>query len=97
MLRKKTSSTSILALATLDVRSLSPAATAWLTAEPSFAPDEIRFDEKGEKGEKGDVDQAFFSDEQIAEMWLRGVERTPADFLRMKFAFQAYETERRQP
>jgi Ca-activated chloride channel family protein len=65
--------------------------------DPSFAPDEIRFDEKGEKGEKGDVDQAFFSDEQIAEMWLRGVQSTPADFLRMKFAFQVAESERREP
>lgn len=59
--------------------------------DPSFAPDEIRFDEKGEKGKKGEVDQAFFSKDQLAEMWLRGVQSTPADFLRMKFAFQAAE------
>ena len=62
--------------------------------DPSFDPDEIRFDEKGEKGERGEIDQAFFTDEQIAEMWLRGVQTTPADFLRMKFAYQASETER---
>ena len=59
--------------------------------DPSFAPDEIKFDEKGEKGEKGEIDQAFFTDEQLAEMWLRGVQSTPADFLRMKFAYQAAE------
>jgi Ca-activated chloride channel family protein len=57
--------------------------------DPTFDADEVRFDEKAERGKKGEVDQALFSDEQIAEMWLRGVQSTPADFLRMKFAFQA--------
>ena len=67
------------------------------SGEPSLDPDEIRFDEKGEKGKLGEVEQTLFSDEQIAEMWLRGVQTSPADFLRMKFAFQAQESEREMP
>ncbi len=61
--------------------------------DPTFDADEVRFDEKGEKGKEGEVEQSLFSDEQIAEMWLRGVQSTPADFLRMKFAFQAAASE----
>jgi Ca-activated chloride channel family protein len=63
--------------------------------EPNLDPDEIVFDEQGEKGKLGEVQQSLFSDEQVAEMWLRGVETSPADFLRMKFVFQAQESERR--
>jgi Ca-activated chloride channel family protein len=65
-------------------------------ADPTFAPDEIKFDEKGEKGEKGEMEQALFSEDQLAEMWLRGVRSTPADFLRMKFAFQAAQETARE-
>jgi len=57
--------------------------------DPSFDPDEIRFDEKGEKGKRGEVDQMGLSDEQMGEIWLRGLQTTPAGFLRYKFAFQA--------
>jgi Ca-activated chloride channel family protein len=61
--------------------------------DPSFEPDEIRFDEKGEKGKRGDVDQMSLTAEQMGEIWLRGLQTSPADFLRFKFAFQAQQRE----
>ena len=61
--------------------------------DPTFDPDEIRFDEKGDQGKEGQVEQSLFSEEQIAEMWLRSVQSTPADFLRLKFAAQAANRE----
>lgn len=57
-------------------------------ADPNLAPDEVQFDDKGKDGKRGEVDQALLSDEQIAEMWLRGVQTTPADFLFRRFAFE---------
>jgi Ca-activated chloride channel family protein len=56
--------------------------------DPSFEPDEIKFDEKGKKGKKGEVEQSKFTEEQIAEMWMRNIRTSPADFLKMKFAIQ---------
>ena len=50
--------------------------------------DEIKFDEKGKKGKKGEVEQSMFTEEQIAEMWMRNIRTSPADFLKMKFAIQ---------
>ena len=51
--------------------------------------DQIRFDDKGKKGKQGKVEVDRLTDEQIAQMWLRGVQTSPADFLRLKFAEQA--------
>ncbi len=59
--------------------------------DPSFEPDEIKFDEKGKKGKKGEIEQSMFTEEQIAEMWMRNIRTSPADFLRMKFAIQVPE------
>jgi Ca-activated chloride channel family protein len=59
--------------------------------EPNQPPDEVKFDEKGKKGKEGEIDQAQLTDEQKAEMWLRRLQVTPADFLRRKFAAQAEE------
>lgn len=59
--------------------------------DPSFDPDEIKFDEKGKKGKKGEIEQSMFTEEQIAEMWMRNIQASPADFLRMKFAIQVPE------
>jgi Ca-activated chloride channel family protein len=57
--------------------------------EPTFDPDEIVFDDKGEKGTKGEVPETAFSEEQLAETWMRRIQTTPVDFLRFKFALQA--------
>jgi Ca-activated chloride channel family protein len=61
--------------------------------DPSLGADEIQFDEKGEKGKEGEVDQQQLTEEQIAEMWMRQVQTTPADFLRLKFLIQSEESE----
>jgi Ca-activated chloride channel family protein len=62
--------------------------------EPIYNPDEIKFDEKGKKGKKGEVDQAQLSAEQIQEVWMRRLQTTPSDFLRLKFAAQVEESRR---
>ncbi|MCP5070489.1 MAG: tetratricopeptide repeat protein [bacterium] len=54
--------------------------------------DKIVFDEKGAKG-KGEMTSEEaraqgLSEEQLREMWMRRVQTTPADFLRLKFSFQ---------
>ena len=58
---------------------------------PNLKPDEVKFDEKGKKGERGQVEAPTLTEEQIAQMWLRGVQASPAEFLRLKFAAQAKE------
>ena len=60
--------------------------------QPTFNPDEIKFDEKGKKGQKGEIDQAQVSAEQIQEVWMRRLQTTPSDFLRLKFAAQVEES-----
>jgi len=60
--------------------------------DPHFKPDEVKFDEKGKKGKEGQVEQEMLTDEQKAEMWLKRLQVTPADFLRRKFAAQAEES-----
>ncbi len=64
--------------------------------DPTFKPDEVKFDDKGKKGKEGEVEQSFLSDEQIAEMWLRGVQTSPTEFLARRFAFEAKDRRRRQ-
>jgi Ca-activated chloride channel family protein len=60
-------------------------------ADPNMKPDEVKFDEKGKKGKEGKIEQEMLTDEQKAEMWLRRLQVTPADFLCRKFAAQAGE------
>ena len=59
--------------------------------EPNLPPDEVEFDEKGKRGKEGEIDQALFSEEQLAEMWMRNIQTSPADFLRFKFRVQVEE------
>jgi len=56
--------------------------------DPTFDPDEIKFDDKGKKGKEGEVPQMKLSEEQLAEIWMRSIQVSPADFLRAKFYFQ---------
>ncbi len=65
--------------------------------EPTYNPDDIKFDEKGKKGKKGEVDQAELSAEQIQQVWMRRLQTTPSDFLRLKFAAQAEESKMSRP
>jgi Ca-activated chloride channel family protein len=66
-------------------------------ADPNQKPDQVKFDEKGKKGKPGKVETKALTDEQIAQMWLRGVETSPAEFLRMKFAAQARAAKKAPP
>ncbi|MFC1760566.1 tetratricopeptide repeat protein [Planctomycetota bacterium] len=59
-------------------------------ADPSFDADEIRFDNTENKGKAGEVELMQLSDEQIADLWMRRVQTTPADFLRMKFKYDVH-------
>jgi len=65
--------------------------------EPTYNPDEIKFDEKGKKGKKGEINQAELSVEQIQQVWMRRLQTTPSDFLRLKFAAQAEESKTSRP
>jgi len=65
--------------------------------EPTYNPDEIKLDEKGKKGKKGEIDQAELSAEQIQQVWMRRLQTTPSDFLRLKFAAQAEESKTSRP
>ncbi len=56
--------------------------------QPTFSADKIEFGEKGKKGKEGEVPLEMMSEEQIAEMWLRRLQNSPADFLRQKFIIQ---------
>jgi Ca-activated chloride channel family protein len=57
-------------------------------ADPNQKPDDVQLDDKGKKGKAGKVEVRQLTDEEIARMWLRGVETSPAGFLKMKFAAQ---------
>jgi Ca-activated chloride channel family protein len=59
-------------------------------AEPTEKADDVQFDEKGKHGKKDQVD-APLPKEQTAELWMRNLQTSPADFLRTKFQIQAQE------
>lgn len=63
------------------------------SGDPSYAPDEVKFDDKGKKGKEGRVE---VSESQMGELWLRGLTTSPAGFLRQKFAVQAAAAEERR-
>ena len=58
------------------------------SGDPAFSPDQVVFDEMGEKGERGQVEAETLTDEQMAEMWLRRLQTTPAEFLRRRFTLE---------
>jgi Ca-activated chloride channel family protein len=58
-------------------------------ADPNLDPDDIKFDEKGKKGKAGQVPQFKVKPEQMAELWMRNLTISPADFLRDKFRIEA--------
>ena len=62
-------------------------------AQPTFKADQIEFDLDDDQGESGEVEMQAFSDEQMADMWLRQLTTSPASFLRTKFAIQAARSE----
>jgi Ca-activated chloride channel family protein len=55
---------------------------------PNVKPDKIQFDEKGEKGKKGQQPMPLAA-QQTADTWMRNIQTTPTDLLARKFAIQA--------
>ena len=53
---------------------------------PDLPPDKVVFDDKGEKGKKGKVEQQLVQKAMLADTWLKSVQAGPGDFMRMKFA-----------
>jgi Ca-activated chloride channel family protein len=53
--------------------------------------------EPSQKADAVKVDVGHLTDEQIAQMWLRGVQTSPAEFLRLKFASQARDAKAGPP
>jgi Ca-activated chloride channel homolog len=53
---------------------------------PDIPPDQTKFDEKGEKGKQAKVN---VKPATMADIWMRNIQTTPADFLRRRFAIQA--------
>jgi Ca-activated chloride channel family protein len=54
---------------------------------PNVPPDQYKFDEKGKKGKM--VQQVNLDPKKMAEIWMRNIQISPADFLRRRFAMQA--------
>ena len=55
---------------------------------PNLPPNQVKFDEKGKKGKQVQI-QAKLDPKKMAEIWMRNIQTTPADFLRRRFAMQA--------
>jgi len=57
---------------------------------PQVPPDQVKFDDKNKKGEKKTMTTKV-RQQQNAELWMRYLSVSPAEFLRAKFAIQAQE------
>lgn len=55
--------------------------------QPDLPPDRVKFDEKGKKGAK--TQAQHLDPKKMADIWMRNIQTTPADFLRRRFAIQA--------
>ena len=56
--------------------------------DPNLKPDDVVFDDEGKRGKEGLID-APLPAAQTAELWMRNLKVSPADFLRQKFRIQA--------
>jgi Ca-activated chloride channel homolog len=52
-------------------------------------PDKVQFDEKGKQGKKIKMQAGEIDPAKLAEIWMRNIQTTPADFLRRRFEMQA--------
>jgi Ca-activated chloride channel family protein len=56
-----------------------------LEEAPNLKPDEVKFDLKKNQGKKAQINRG----EQTADVWMRNIQTSPADFLRRKFAIES--------
>ena len=66
------------------------------SAPPDQKADEMRVDPKQKGGKRIQVTPQDVTTAGAAEAWMRAVQTTPADFLKLKFAIQARQTRRAQ-
>lgn len=52
---------------------------------PNLPPDQVRFDDKGKQGKKT---RTNIKPVTTADIWMRNIQTSPADFLRRRFAIQ---------
>jgi Ca-activated chloride channel family protein len=52
-------------------------------------PDKVQYDEKGKQGKKIKMRAEAIDPAKLAEIWMRNIQTTPADFLRRRFEMQA--------
>ena len=57
---------------------------------PDLPPDQVQFDDKGKKGKEKTMDAAMLR-KQSADLWMKNLRVSPADFLRQKFRIEAQE------
>lgn len=55
---------------------------------PDLPPDQMKFDKEVKNGKKIRVQ---VDPKKMADIWMRNIQTTPADFLRRRFAVQAAE------
>jgi Ca-activated chloride channel family protein len=61
---------------------------------PDLPPDQIKFDEKGKSGKKTKLQMAV-DPAKMADIWMRNINTSPAEFLRLRFAMQAAQERHR--
>lgn len=54
---------------------------------PDLPPDKMKFDEKGKQGKKTQIQN--LDPKKMADIWMRNIQTTPADFLRRRFAIES--------
>lgn len=59
---------------------------------PNLPPDQTKFDKKGKQGKRTRMN---VKPETMADIWMRNIQTTPADFLRRRFAIQEAKEGRR--
>ncbi len=55
---------------------------------PDLPPDEVKFDEKGKHGKEKQISAEMIR-KQTADLWMKNLQVSPADFLRQKFLIEA--------
>lgn len=55
------------------------------SSDPHYTPDEIVFDKDNDKGKEGEIDKLKIKKENMADIWMRNIQTSPADFLQRKF------------
>ncbi|MBB6095196.1 tetratricopeptide (TPR) repeat protein [Povalibacter uvarum] len=58
---------------------------------PDLPPDQVKFDEKGKRGKEKTMSAGMIR-KQTADLWMKNLQVSPADFLRHKFEIEAEAT-----